>query len=156
MADRLAAFIATLGGVGRAPFAPGTVGSLAALPLAWVASRHWSLALLAAGLLVAIGVPAATRVAARRNDPDPGEVVIDEAAGMMLAVVGIGVGPTALGLAFFWFRLFDILKLPPCRRLEKIPGGWGIVLDDLAAGIYACLATHGTLLFLGSINGGMT
>lgn len=155
-ADRLVTFIATFGGAGYAPFVPGTAGSLAALPLAWVAGHHWGIALVLAAITVAIGVPAAGRVATLRRDPDPGVVVIDEVAGMMFAVIGVGTSWFALGAAFVWFRIFDVLKPPPCRRLEKLHGGWGIVLDDLAAGIYACLATHGTLILLGSTHGGLT
>ena len=147
--DRIAVFIATLGGVGRFPVASGTAGSLAALPLAWIAGHHWAIALLITALLVAIGIPSATRVALLRRDPDPSEVVIDEAAGMILSVVGVGTGWIALLVAFFWFRLFDILKPPPCRNLENLPGGRGIVLDDLVTGSYACLATHGTLFLMG-------
>lgn len=71
---------------------------------------------------------------------DPKEIVIDEIAGYSFALIGIAITPVNLILAFFLFRFFDILKPPPCNFLEKLPGGLGIVLDDIAAGILACLS----------------
>lgn len=133
-----ARWLATWFRVGElAPFAPGTWGSLAALPVAAIGAV-WPLAGLAlAALIFALGVPAATRVAEERGDGDPGVVVVDEVVGMILAALGVGLDPVMLGLAFLLFRIFDIVKPFPCRRLEHLPGGWGIMLDDVMAGFYA-------------------
>ena len=132
--------LATFFGSGRAPFMPGTFGSLAAvIPLYWVPAAWWPWA-------PALGCVAATLISAaisRRMPPkelggDPGWFVLDEAAGVWLAAVGL-VGPSIVGLtsAFLLFRLFDITKPPPVRFLEKAPAGYGIVVDDLAAAGYA-------------------
>jgi phosphatidylglycerophosphatase A len=70
---------------------------------------------------------------------DPGWFVLDETAGVWLAAALVGPTWTSIGLAFLLFRIFDIWKPPPVRTLERVGGGWGIVLDDLAAGVYALL-----------------
>lgn len=131
-------------GCGYARWAPGTVGSLAAcfvaLALAHYAGwRPWRLALLSA-LLLAPAVWAAGRVVQAGESRDPRWVVVDEVLGQWLALAALPVldwrGAAA---AFLLFRLFDIVKPPPVRQMEALPGGWGIVADDLAAGGYAAL-----------------
>jgi phosphatidylglycerophosphatase A len=113
------------------------------LLLWWVAARgltfEWQagVAAVVVLLLSAIGVPAATVVARSTGKADPSVVVIDEAAGQMLTVVALPLQWKYLLLGFILFRGFDIFKPPPLRRLEQFPGGWGIVLDDLGAGLYA-------------------
>jgi phosphatidylglycerophosphatase A len=94
-----------------------------------------SLALVVA--LAAIGIPAGTSVARTQGKADPSIVVIDEAAGQMLALVAAPLQWKYLVVSFILFRGFDIFKPPPLRRLERFPGGWGIMLDDLGAGLYA-------------------
>jgi phosphatidylglycerophosphatase A len=140
--EAIALPLATLFGAGRSPVVPGTIGTLAALPIAVLSWRFlpvWghvaaTVALAGAGLW-------ASGVAARAfGVKDPGPVVIDEAAGLMVTLAGIPFGWTAGALAFLLFRAMDVLKPPPARRLERLPGGWGIMLDDLAAGVYANLA----------------
>jgi phosphatidylglycerophosphatase A len=134
--------IATLFGAGRSPIAPGTAGTLAAIPLVYAAGRllpAWGFA--AATVAVAcVGVwvsgPAARLLAGK----DPGPVVIDEAAGLFVTLLFIPVGGFTLAAGFLLFRAMDILKPPPARRAEGLPGGWGIVADDLIAGVYANLA----------------
>lgn len=139
-----ATLLATWFGCGFAPAAPGTVGSLGGLAVAYGLhfafgwSRwHW-IAMTAAMLAPAIW--SATAYATAKADKDPGQVVIDEVLGVWLALAGA----TALNwkswtLAFALFRIFDIWKPPPLRRLESLPGGTGIVADDLGAGLYAAL-----------------
>jgi len=142
-APRWAWLWATFFGAGKLRPAPGTWGSLAALGL-WLAAGHlvpssWrAAAALSIALLVAgFGIPAASRVARDLGDDDPSCVVVDEVAGQMLALVGIPLSWQSLLAAFILFRACDILKPPPVRQLEKLPGGLGIVLDDLGAGVYA-------------------
>jgi phosphatidylglycerophosphatase A len=88
---------------------------------------------------VVAGIPAATIVERESERPDPGHVVIDEVAGQWIALLFSRVNLSHLLAGFLLFRLFDIVKPWPARRLEHLPGGWGIVLDDVAAGVYALL-----------------
>ena len=143
--------VATFLGAGFLRPGPGTWGSVAAVLLwlgfAWAAEPSppalRAATLLAALLALVTGIPAASLVEAESPGQDPGHVVIDEVAGQWIALLAFcGNGhadwPHALlGLALF--RLFDITKPPPARQLERLHGGIGIVLDDVAAGIYALL-----------------
>jgi phosphatidylglycerophosphatase A len=148
-----ATLVATFFGVGRLRPGPGTWGSLAAV-LVWAGlSRYiqpdWqtlTLALLAA-IAVAIGIPAATATAQASGVKDPQFVVIDEVAGQWITLLFAPVAWKTLLAGFILFRGFDIVKPPPVRQLEKLPGGTGIVLDDVAAGVYA-LAVMQLLLHL--------
>lgn len=134
--------LATLFGAGRSPLVPGTIGTLAALPAAVLAWRFLPLwgQVAAAALVTGAGIWAAGVTAQALGVKDPGPVVIDEAAGLMVTLVGVPFSWTAACGAFLLFRAMDVLKPPPADRLERLPGGWGIVLDDLAAGLYANLA----------------
>jgi phosphatidylglycerophosphatase A len=80
--------------------------------------------------------------------PDPSIVVIDEVVGMWISLLAIPMGISAAILAFLFFRTFDILKPFPARQMEHLPGGWGIMMDDVVAGIYANIATRLLLLAL--------
>jgi phosphatidylglycerophosphatase A len=148
-----AIWIATSGGAGYFPIAPGTAGSavgvgivaaIGVLPLARI-WQHVAIAVLALGL-GAIGVWAASEAEKHFGKTDPGQVVIDEVVGQMITLL-FWPGATWKWLlaGFVLFRFFDVLKPFPARRLEHAPGGWGIMLDDVAAGIYGALA----LLLLG-------
>jgi len=147
-ADRWALFVLSVCDLGFLPLVPGTFGSLAGLGIALLLPADaWHLSigigvLAASALTVALG-PAAARAAGRE---DPPQVVMDEVAGMMLALIVVPA-PSAVEAAvgFLLFRAFDILKPPPGRALERLPGGWGILLDDLAAGAWAA----GLLFLLG-------
>lgn len=137
---RLARAVATVGGVGRAPWAPGTFGTIAALPIALAAAP---LSLPAYALLCVV-ITAAAIWAADVTDRswgtrDDQRIVIDEVAGYLVAAAAVDRGS---GVALLWalvvFRIFDIAKPPPIRWLEKrLGGGAGVVLDDIAAGVYA-------------------
>ena len=139
--ERPAILLATLLGAGWSPVVPGTVGTLAAMPVALLAWRYLSVwAFVAATVLLAGAGIWASGVAARRlSIKDPGAVVVDEAAGLMVTLCGLPFGWPAAVLAFVFFRAMDILKPPPAGRLERLPGGYGIMLDDLMAGVYANL-----------------
>ncbi len=137
----------TVFGAGLLKPGPGTYGSIAAM-LWWMAAAHMlhpTATALALGTLVAaiavtlIGIPAATIVARESRAKDPQHVVIDEAAGQLIALIAIRPDwPHAL-LSLALFRIFDIVKPPPCRRIENLPTGTGIMMDDVAAGIYALI-----------------
>jgi len=151
MRAALARALATVGGLGDLLPAPGTtVGSLAGVLLYWGASRlwphpTWALAIGGLVVLVPVAVWACGTEAARRGQADPGPIVLDEVAGqwLALAVVALGrsqaPGPREMAVAFVLFRVLDVVKPWPIRRLERLPGGWGIVADDLAAALAAGL-----------------
>ena len=141
----LAVWIATVGGAGYFPYAPGTVGSAVGLALvaaldAIPVARAYGAALLAlaAGTLFAAGVWSAGRSEKFFGRKDPGHVVIDEVVGQMAVFLLHPYAPWKLLLVGFGlFRLFDILKPFPARRAERLTAGWGIMVDDVVAGLYA-------------------
>jgi phosphatidylglycerophosphatase A len=99
-------------------------------------------------LVTLIGIPAATHAARAAGAKDPQFVVIDEVAGQLISLIGVPLGWKTFLAGFILFRVFDIVKPPPVRQLERLPEGTGIVLDDVAAGIYA-LAGMQLLLHFG-------
>jgi phosphatidylglycerophosphatase A len=152
-APRWAWVCATFFGAGHLRPGPGTWGSLAALGL-WSAGARFiheawraPLAVAVTAIVLAIGIPAANRVAREKRDEDPSCVVIDEVAGQMLAFTAVPLHWKALLAAFILFRGFDIVKPPPVRHLERIPGGAGIMLDDVGAGLYALVVMQLLLHF---------
>src|SRR6266496_2939404 len=115
----------------------------------WAAISRWTPVGLQTGVLagmallaVGIGIPAATRFARASGLKDPQSVVIDEVAGQWVTLLFAPVSWKTLSVAFILFRAFDILKPPPVRQLERLPEGTGIVIDDVAAGVYALLVTQ--------------
>lgn len=142
---RWAWLVATAGGIGYAPrrLGPGTWASAATVLVWWlVASQspwlgHWVVALTLLTLVIALGVPAATAVEVEGGRHDPSYIVIDEVAGQLIALIAIPLDWKSLLASLILFRAFDILKPPPCRRLERFSGGMGVMLDDMAAGVYA-------------------
>ena len=148
--DRIVLILATGFGTGLSPWAPGTVGSLPGLLLVWGSSRLFPLpGLLLIGVLcIAAGPPICTRAAKLLGTHDPGAVVYDEIAAFWIVflpqlVMGQELTGPVLGAGFVLIRVFDISKLWPVSRLEKLPDGTGIMADDLAAGAMAaiCLTT---------------
>jgi phosphatidylglycerophosphatase A len=138
-----AGVIATWFGAGLLPQAPGTWGSLAALPFAWlIADQGGWIALLVATILVAgLGVWAAGEAARQSGLQDPGSIVIDEVAGQWLTLIAVPPDPLAYAVGFAAFRLFDITKPWPVSWADRtIKGGLGVMLDDLLAGGYALIA----------------
>lgn len=143
----LATAVATGLGSGYAPFAPGTAGSLVGLALFWPL-RHlalWAQAASAAAVFV-LGVVAATHVARRLGIEDPGLVVADEVVGMWVSLLGVPLTGVTAVAGFVLFRLFDVFKPYPARDLERLPAGWGIMCDDVMAGVYANLLLRAGLL----------
>ncbi len=136
---------ATFFGIGYLKPGPGTWGSVAAV-LLWAAvsflkhpDPRTQLVILLVWIVLAIvpGVPAATIVERESGRTDPGFVVIDEVIGQWIALLGSPFDWRHGLIALVLFRLFDITKPFPVRRLERLPGGWGIIVDDVAAGLYA-------------------
>lgn len=130
--------VATLGGVGYLPVAPGTWGTLASVPVAWAAAAGppWlSVVLVVAVALLA--VPAAGTAERVLGEKDAGPVVIDETAGFLVTMLLLPITPGTLAAGFVLFRIFDVAKLFPANRAERLRGGAGIVLDDLISGAYA-------------------
>jgi phosphatidylglycerophosphatase A len=143
---RVGLALATVGGAGFFPFAPGTVGSAVGVGV-YLLTRHWSL--LGQGLLLAaivvVGTWAAGVAAASLQREDPGPVVIDEVAGQLVTLFLTGAGLVGAIIGFFVFRIFDIIKPPPARQLEALHGGVGIMADDLMAGVYGWVVVTGIL-----------
>ena len=152
-APRWAELIATFFGIGRLRPGPGTWASAATVLLWWLIARWigaywqpWATILLAL-LAVATGIPAATRVSRASGSKDPQWVVIDEVAGQFITLIAVPISWKSLLLGFILFRGFDIVKPPPLRRLEQLPEGVGIVVDDVGAGLYALVVMQVILHF---------
>lgn len=148
-----ATLVATFFGIGRLRPGPGTWASAAtvllwtALCLALAPASRTPIAIALALLVVLIGIPAATQVARGSGIKDPQFVVLDEVAGQLVALIAVPFAWKSFLAAFILFRAFDIVKPPPVRQLEALPEGTGIVLDDVAAGLYALGAMHLLLHF---------
>ena len=151
--ERVALLLATLAGAGYGPIAPGTWGTLAAVPLWLLLALPGSALLYACGTvaLIALAIPCATAAERLLAKKDAGPVVIDEAAGFLVTMFLAPVTPLSGVLGFLFFRVFDVLKFFPADRLERFPGGFGIVMDDVASGVYAGLALHLALWALAAV-----
>jgi phosphatidylglycerophosphatase A len=140
--------VATFFGVGHLKPGPGTWGSLATVILWWLASsripvgsRVWA-TIIAAAAVTLVGIPAATLVARAYGSKDPQFVVIDEVAGQLVTLIAVPLAWKTFLAGLILFRVFDMWKPFPIRRLERLPVGTGIVVDDLGAGIYALAVMH--------------
>lgn len=148
----ISTFVATGAGIGMIPVAPGTWGSAEGLLIAALLARARPgdtglFPILAAALVIlAVGVVASGRVEALSESRDPGAIVVDEVGGQMIAAAPCalpGAGGFLWAAAFLLFRLFDVWKPGPIRKLQELPRGWGIAADDVAAGIVAAAITYG-------------
>jgi phosphatidylglycerophosphatase A len=143
--------LATCFGIGYIPWAAGTFASLAALPLGWVlVIFKWPLVTVAAIVVTFIAIWACGAHARKTGVSDPSECVLDEVAGQWIALIPIAIEARASDwrpfvMAFFLFRLFDIWKPWPASAAEKLPGGFGIVLDDVVAGLIAAVILYAFL-----------
>lgn len=135
-------FIATCGYVGYVPVAPGTAGSIAGLALYGAAGLLGGTQVEVGVLAVVLAVGVWSSAASERHlgVTDPGVIVIDEVAGMLITLLALQ--PTWGGVlaGFLAFRFFDVIKPFPARWAERLPGGWGVMADDVIAGLYAHLA----------------
>ena len=136
--EKIAFFIWTAGFAGLVPVAPGTAGSvvgLVLLILVRAARNDWIEALVLV-VVVVVGTWSASVAERHYRREDPGEVVVDEVAGMMLTLLWLPSGWVPFSIGFLAFRFFDIVKPFPARLAERLPGGWGVMADDLVAGLY--------------------
>ena len=147
---RLGVFIATCAHIGYAPFAPGTFGSAVGLVVYYLVRRQASTAIELAtiGVVLVVGLWSATEAEHHFGGIDPGPVVIDEVVGMLLTLALHPVNILGAITGFVIFRVLDVVKPWPARRLEHLPGGFGVVLDDAMAGIYGNLLMWGLILLL--------
>ncbi len=157
--NSLAKAIATALGAGYSPVAPGTCGTVVAVPLAWALARTplWLFLVITLGVTL-IGVWAAATADRAWGTHDSGRIVIDEVAGYLVTVALVDrTSWIPLAVGFVVFRFFDIVKPPPVRWLdENLPGGWGVVLDDVAAGVMGAavmfaLAHFGAFTYLAGL-----
>lgn len=148
--EKAAVFLATGFYVGNIPFAPGTFGSLLGLPLCFIlAGIQLPPAIVAVVLFSGLAVWVSNNAARALKRKDPGCIVIDEIAGMMVTLIGVPVHLTSVIIGFILFRILDIVKPFPIRMIDKrLSGGLGIVADDVVAGIFANMLTRISLIFL--------
>ena len=135
-----AVLVSTVGGIGLIPVAPGTWGSLAAVPVGWLIMDSLGVVglLTAIAAIFALGLWASGRHAARAGEHDPGSCVIDEVVGQLIVIAALPPDPWYLAGGFVMFRLFDIIKPWPTSLVDRrVPGGLGIMLDDVVAGLQA-------------------
>jgi phosphatidylglycerophosphatase A len=138
---QIAFLLATWFGCGRVPFAPGTAGTLGAIPLFLVLRPHGPIVVLGvAALLMLIGVWASKHVIEATGQTDPQIIVIDEVVGVLVTLAASAPTWTSLVVGVVFFRIFDQWKPWPARSLESLHGGWGVVMDDVAAGVWGAAA----------------
>ena len=127
--------VATLFGIGRVPFMPGTLGSIAGAGISWWLAGQPRLQAAACAAVILLALWSAGSAERILGKKDPSCIVIDEVAGMMVAVLFLPAAGAAYGVGFVLFRFLDIVKPPPLRWFQRLPGSWGILLDDLLAGL---------------------
>ena len=149
MNEKLITFLATGFGSGLSPVAPGTLGTLVGvlicllcLPMPWTFRLLFVLALLVLSIYVA---DKAEKIYQKKDDQ---RIVIDEIIGLQITMLPVAINILNLCAAFVLFRIFDILKPFPVKNLQGLPGGWGVVIDDVAAGIYAAAVLWLLVYFL--------
>jgi phosphatidylglycerophosphatase A len=147
---RIGVFVATCAHVGYAPVAPGTFGSAIGLAVFYAVRHQGSPTVEAVAIVVlaAVGLWSATEAEHHFGGIDPGPVVIDEVVGMLVTLAFVPVNIAGAIVAFFVFRFLDVVKPWPARRLEHLPGGFGVVLDDIMAGVYGNLVMWGLIRLL--------
>ena len=141
-------FVATFFYLGKLPFAPGSWGSLGALLLWLLLPVTFSVQLSVIIILFVLGIYSSSRMAKYLDDHDPSEVVIDEVVGMGISLFMLPHSPGLYLLAFILFRGFDILKPSFIYRIQNLPGGWGIMLDDVLAGLITFALVNGIAIIL--------
>jgi len=145
--------VGTFFGIGDLKPGPGTWASIATVLLWWAAARvifaphQWLIAAILATFVTLLGIPASTIVARESAKKDPSFVVVDEVAGQLIALIFVPAEWKYLLVSLILFRVFDIVKPPPLRRLERLPEGTGIMLDDVGAGLYAWIIMMGLVHF---------
>ncbi|NLF38575.1 phosphatidylglycerophosphatase A [bacterium] len=148
LTDRLSLAAATALGIGYCPKMPGSAGTLAGMALWWACSwapRPWLVQLCVLAAVMCVGIWTGTRVERLRHATDPQYVVIDEVAGALITFLFVTPGWSAAAVGLGLNRLFDIWKPLYINRLQKLPGGWGIMADDVAAGLTSWLCLQAFL-----------
>lgn len=135
--QRIGTWIASLGGIGYCPVASGTVASAVSGLVILLLPAPLKIQLIVLAVVIGIGIWSSEAACAASGVKDPPCVVIDELAGMLVACLMVPHTPGHIAAAFALFRLFDIGKWFPMKQLERLPGGWGVMMDDLAAGVLA-------------------
>ena len=153
--SRLILFAAEGFGLGRIKPAPGTWGSLWGIPIGWTLAHFdatWWMCLLAGLAMFIVGVPICGHGARLRNSKDPGSIVWDEMAAFPIVFAFVPFNETnlwfVLALGFVFFRLFDVWKPPPVHHFDRLHGGFGIMIDDTVAAIYACMTLNLVVRFI--------
>ena len=137
MKRQIASWIATCGPVGYLKKAPGTFGSLVGVVLVLITGNNISLFITLSICMFVVAVWSSGEVARSLNSHDPQTVVIDEVCGILVTFFMVPIHWKSVALGFALFRIFDILKPFPIRQIEKLPIGWGVMTDDVVAGLYA-------------------
>lgn len=142
--EKLVLIFATGFGFGYSPVASGTAGAVWGVPLAWLINTHlaWGWQAAAAALLSLLAVPICDVAERAFGTKDDGRIVADEYLTFPLCMIGLPPTAWVLAGAFVSHRVFDILKPPPARRAQDLPGGWGIAIDDILASLYALAFNH--------------
>lgn len=150
MKNRLITILASFFYLGYSPYAPGTVGTIGAIPLYYLLTVYLTdiQYLIAAIILTVFGIIISFEAVKAYKNDDPKEIVIDEVVGYLVTMILITPNFLNIVLGFFLFRFFDIAKPFPVRRMERLRGGFGVVMDDVFAGIMACLALHAVNYFI--------
>jgi phosphatidylglycerophosphatase A len=131
--------IATVGGVGFMPFAPGSWATAVGVAIAYYFGGNLPVYTILLVVLLGLGIMTTGIIEKQMNQKDPGCLVIDEVVGVMIALWGLPMIWPVMISGFFLFRAFDMFKIYPINKLEAQPGGWGIMLDDCAAGVYTAV-----------------
>ena len=150
MKNRLITIIASFFYLGYSPYAPGTMGTVGAIPLYILLAVYLTNIqyLIVTIIFIVFGIIISSGAIAIYKDDDPKEIVIDEVAGYLVTMTFIVPSAFNIVLGFFLFRFFDILKPFPAKQLEKLRGGYGVVMDDVAAGVLACLSINAINYFI--------
>lgn len=145
----LVKFLSTLGFVGYSPLAPGTVGTLLSIiPYFFLSKLGPVYYILSVILIIILSIIVSSFSIEIFESQDPKQVVADELCGYLVTMFLVSPSLLNILLGFVLFRFFDIIKPLPIRKIEQLPGGFGIVLDDVAAGIYSCIVIHIILSFI--------
>lgn len=142
MTDKLTKFITTFGYIGYLPLAPGSVASIAGGWLTLYLLPSLPVYFLVLMIVTVLGFMTSDRMETVMKEKDPGCIVIDEVAGIMISFFMLPATPAVLVTAFFLFRAFDMFKIYPVNKFEPLKGGVGVMMDDIIAGIYTNIVMH--------------
>jgi len=145
----LATIFATFFGVGFFPVAPGTAATVAGIALVFLLHSSMGLYLAVTLLMLVIAIPVCTYMEKVLNQKDPGMLCIDEVVGIMIGLMGLPLSWSVVIVGFFLFRALDMFKIYPINKFEGLPGGFGIMMDDVMAGLYTNIILHVAMRYAG-------